>query len=154
VEAEHQEHLGGPPAEPFHGRQAGDYLFVGQVFELVQNEPAILDARAEIAQVADLLSAQPGAAQRRVALRPDCVSRRDSALGKQRHESTEDRGRGLGRQLLADDRSDERRQMIAALPIGHQAWTDLLDRAAENRVAAHQQPPRAFVLASRHRIDA
>ena len=68
-----------------------------------------------------------------------------SPVRKQREEPAEDRRRRLGRQLLTDDRADERGQMIVPLPVCHPARADALDRRRQNRIAPHQQAPRFFV---------
>ena len=69
---------------------------------------------------------------------------------EQRDEAPEDRRGGLRRQLLADDGAHERRQMIAALTIGHEARTDALDGLAQDRIAPHQQTARFVIFGSSH----
>ena len=49
--------------------QAFDHLLVGQLVELVQQQPPVADAAAEVAQVSDFLRAQPDSAQRRIVQR-------------------------------------------------------------------------------------
>ena len=66
VQPEHQEHLGGPAAEALHRRQPFDHHLVGQRVELVELQAPVGDARAQVAQIADFLTAQADAAQRRI----------------------------------------------------------------------------------------
>src|SRR5262249_23165834 len=56
---------------------------------------------------------------------------------------------GLGRQLLADDRANERGQMIVPLTACHPARSNALDRDGQNRIAPHQHAPRFFVTLRR-----
>ena len=76
------------------------------------------------------------------------------AVGNQRQDAAENRRRGPGGQLLTDDRADERRQMVFALPLRHAAGTDPLDGGAKDRIAPHQQPPGARVIGRSHRSPA
>src|SRR5439155_4110398 len=89
--------------------------------------------------------------QRRVALRGDSRRVEDVVVGEQRDESTENRRRRLRGELLADDRADERAQMILALPIRHPAGADSFDRGAEDRIMSHQISARARVSFGRER---
>ena len=56
---------------------------------------------------------------------------------------------GLGRQLLTDDRANERGQVIVPLAACHPARADALDRRRQNRIAPHQHAPRFFVTLRR-----
>ena len=91
MQAEHQEHLGGPASESFHRRESFDHVLVRQRIELVELQPAIGDPCAEITEVADLLSAQPDRSQGRVALPGDRRGVSNMTVGKQRDEPAEDR---------------------------------------------------------------
>ena len=72
----------------------------------------------------------------------------DNVLREQRDEAAEDGRRGLGGQLLADDRADQRREMILALSLREAARTDALDGRAKHRVAPHQQSTGARTYSS------
>ena len=84
------------------------------------------------------LPAQSDGAERRIALGVDGRRGQRFAFWKQREEPGEDGRCGLGRQLLTDDRANERGQMIVPLPAGHPARADALDRHRQNRIATHQ----------------
>ena len=122
MKAEHQEHLGGPAAEALDRGQALDHALVRQRLELVELQPAVDDARAQIAEIADLLPAQPDPAKRGVGLRGDRRGVRNVPIGEERDEPPEDRRRGLGRE--AGSRSAAWRAGDPALAIGHPARAD------------------------------
>jgi len=150
MEPEHQEHFRRPAAKSFNSRESFDDQFVTEHVELIEHEPSIDDASAQITQVADLLTAETDAAQRRIA---DLVNRRrvrDLGIGKQRRKSSKDRRSRLRGQLLTDDCAGQRRQVVLALPVCHPARTNALDRRAENWIPAHEQTPRALVVRGRH----
>ena len=75
-------------------------LSFAQGLELVEPEPAVEDVRGEVADVAHLLTAQADAPQRLVVQAGDGRDVRDAAVREERLEPSEDRGGGLGRQLL------------------------------------------------------
>jgi hypothetical protein len=105
MEPKHQEHLGRPAAESFDGREPFDDQFVAEHVELIEYEPSVDNASAQVAEVTDFLTAETDAAQRGVA---DLVNHRrvwDLGIGEQGREPSEDRRSRLGRQLLADDRA-------------------------------------------------
>jgi hypothetical protein len=61
VQPEHQEHLGRPAAESLHATPIARRPARPPALELVELQALVGDARAKIAQVADLLSAQADA---------------------------------------------------------------------------------------------
>ena len=149
METEHEEHLGGPSSKPLDRDQTLDNRFVAKRVELVEDKATVTKPGAQIAQVTHLLAAQPNASQRPVVKRGQFGGAGNHLIRKERHQPAED-GRGcFCRELLTDDRANERGQVIFALPFGHQARTDLLDRAPENRIAPHQRSPRASVVVGR-----
>jgi hypothetical protein len=146
MQAKHQEHLRRPAAESLDRDEAFDDGLVGQHIELIEEKAAIDDAGTQIAQVADLLPAEPGASERGVAQLVDACGREAHLAGNQGLNTLKDRRRGLRRQLLTDDGTDERRQMVVPLARGHAAGPDPFDGGAEDGIAAHEQPPRAGVV--------
>src|SRR5262249_34546205 len=71
---------------------------------------------------------------------------RNRVAGEERCEPSEDRRRRRRGQLLAHNRADERGQMVLALTLGQQAWTDVLDGFGEHRIAPHQESSGARVV--------
>src|SRR5207244_6668334 len=97
---------------------------IRQRVELVEDEPAVRDPRAQIAQIADLLPAEAGRAQQSIVEACDAFGAQRLALRKERKKALKDRRRRFRRQLLTHDRADQRVEMIAALPRRHAARAD------------------------------
>ena len=57
MQPEHQEHLGGPPADALHLRQRGDDPFIVERIERVEPDRAAGDLVAQIAEVFRFLAA-------------------------------------------------------------------------------------------------
>ena len=154
MQTEHQKHFRGPASEPFHRREPVDDLIVGQHVELVEPQPPVRDPGAQIAEIRTFLAAEADAAKLFAGEHVNRRRARNLGVGKQRDEASENRRRRFRRELLAHDRADERREMIFPLPRRQPARPDALDHAAENWVAAHQQPTRARVVGRRHAVEA
>src|SRR5262245_24498215 len=65
-EPEDQQHLDGPTPNPLYFREFSDDLIVAHAREICRVYRAVLHLGAQIPQVAELLTAQPGTAERRV----------------------------------------------------------------------------------------
>ena len=125
----------------------------GSASSCVELQASVEDARAQVAQVADFLSTQAGPAEGGVAQGVDARRAQRLAVRNERQDAPENRRRGLGRQLLTDDRADERSEMVLALPLRHAARTDPLDGGAKDGIAAHQQPSGARVVGRSHKCN-
>ena len=152
MQPEHEEHFGGPATEALDRRQPFHHFIVGQRVQLGELQPAIRDSFAQVAQIADFLTTQADASQRTIVERLDRRRTGNLAARKERDKPTENRRRRLGRELLAHDGADERREVIAALARGQRAGSDALDGGAENRIAPAQEPLSAFVVCRSHRL--
>jgi len=91
------------------------------LIELVELQASVDEARREIAQIADLLSAQPDAPQRDIVELGDRRGSGNRAAGKQRREPSEDGRRSFRGELLAGNGADESGEVILPLSIGHAA---------------------------------
>src|SRR3954469_3751113 len=108
VEGEHEEHVGGPLADPLDGGQLADDLLVGQLREAVELELALEDVLGQGAQVGDLRAREArGCPQLLGGVGEDLLGRRRAAVEALR-EAPPDRAGGEHGELLARDRAHER----------------------------------------------
>ena len=74
------------------------------------------------------------------------------AAGHQRGEAAVDGCCRLGRELLAGDRADERREVIGALRGSKATWPMPPDQRRQHRIATQQETPRAAVVGRSHGV--
>ena len=96
VEAEHQEHLRGPPPDAFDLNKVCNEIVVVHTFDRVEWQRAAHDLGREIPHVGDFLSGEADRAQLGVARGENGVGSW-RVIGVERVESREDRRRGFAR---------------------------------------------------------
>ena len=133
TEPEHEEHLRAPASDPLHADERRGHLVVRHRVERLDRELAGGDLRREILDVGDLLPGEAGGAKALVVGGEDLLRRR-GAIAVQGFDATVDRRRGLARELLVDDRADERIEVAAARARGELARADAVDDARELRI--------------------
>src|SRR5688572_154955 len=144
VQAEHQKHLGGPAADAFHLGQRRDHLVVGHHVEPVQRQRAVVHPGPEIAHVAQLLAAQSHAAQLPVGERGQ-RPRRGRPV-EERHQTSVDRVRRLGGQLLRHDGFHQRPERLGVLRVRQAAFAVHTHQVAQNRITPGQVPAGAGIV--------
>src|SRR3954454_10817737 len=107
LQVEEQEHLGGPAAEPADGDDLLDYLLVLELSETVELELAAEHVRGEVADVFGLAPGEPAGAQVLLACLQQLLGAGSAAAEEVKNPQV-DRPRRFGRELLADDRPQER----------------------------------------------
>jgi hypothetical protein len=140
AEVEDQEHVRRPRPEPLDGHELGLHLVVVELGQPVEVQAAVLDARREVAQVLDLAPRQADAAHLLV-VGGEQLRRRRRPAAEQLLEPPVDRPRGLGGELLADDRPKQ-----GAIGVGRPAAApglrverpDAVDQLAQDRIGAAQ----------------
>lgn len=152
MQPKNQEHFRRPPADALDGRQGGDHLFIRQRLDVIQWQRTVAHARTEIANVTKLLAAETAGAQSLVRNGRDRFGCRDTAVEQRIHPRT-DRPGGLRRQLLRDNRVDERPERIRMLRAIEAARPMRANQLAHDRVASRQQPPRSRIISRRHGND-
>ena len=144
---EEQEHLGGPLAEAADRDDLLDRLLVGELVEPIQLELAGDHMGGEVAQVLDLAAREARSAQRLLLGLQQLLGGRRPAAEDVEHAQV-DGARRFGRELLADDRPQQRpvgvlRALLAA-PCQPRRQVDLadpLDQRRHHRVGRGQRRP-------------
>jgi hypothetical protein len=147
VQREDQEHLRRPDADPLDRDQPGDDRVILPGVHLVEGDRPFVDGLGQVQDVAGLDAGQshaPKAGLSQFEQGGRCVR-----LTRERAEPPIDRGGGLRRNLLADDRADEGAESVR--PRREQAWADPVDPVRPARVEApevcHRLDPGILSLA-------
>jgi hypothetical protein len=107
AQAEHQQHLGRPPADAAHGNEALDQLVVGERGRgVIVGDGAIEGLRGEVFQRGDLREGEADAAQHLGGRRVDVRRSRKRAVVRV-HQAIEDPACDESGDLLARDRAGE-----------------------------------------------
>ena len=134
AEAEHKEHVRGPPTNALHGGKRGDHALVVQFVQLVDRELAGRDAIRQVPKVSYLLAGQSGGAQLFVRSRQQAGGRRRAV--EEGYETTVDGcGRATGQLLLYDSAEN----VVEVRPFGANGKStraDVRHDASEHRIAA------------------
>ena len=112
---------------------------------------ASLDLRGEVLEIRELLSREPGGAQRLVGRRHQLGGCRRT-IAVQGVHAAEDRRRRLPRQLLIDDRPNERVEVRSFAARLQPAWSDAVDHGRENRIDAPEMTNRWIVHALKNAL--
>ena len=115
AEVEDQEHVHGPVAQALDRGQLLDHLLVRQLRDVVEVELAVLDVLGQVAQVGDLGAREARRAQELGVGGHDLGGRGRAPL-EQAGQPLVDRARGLGGELLADDRAQQRAVGVGGAP--------------------------------------
>ena len=135
VQTEHQEHLRGPSANAFDLNKVCDEIVVVHTIDGVERQCALRHFRREIAHVTNFLTRQSDRAQLLIARRQHRIGA-GRVVRIERVEPRQNRRRGFSRQLLKDDRSDERLEMGPFAARFESARADDFDYSREDRVDA------------------
>jgi hypothetical protein len=153
LEVEDQEHVRAPEAEAPNRRDLGDHLVVVQLTQPVELQLPGLDVRGEIAHVLHLAPGEPDRAQL-LRLDRQQLRRRGDAAVEARQQAVENGRRGLGRQLLADDRAQQHAVGVPARPATPPArerhLAGPLDDARHHRIGLGELLVRAARAHCRH----
>ena len=144
TEAKHQEHLRRPAADAFHLHEMLDEVVVVHLVHGIEWQRVAKDLGREIAEVADFLARQADRSKLLIRRCEDRVRLRCTAV--QRVEPPQDRPGCFPRQLLVDDRADERLIMRTFGSELDPARTDRLDYLGEDRIDAFEVPDGCAVV--------
>ena len=125
----------------------------GKRVEFVEPRRPSSDPRRQIAQIADFLAAQTNRPKRRVVERGDGARAGIALPGNNATKRLKIVAAAFVESCWLTMAPVSARQMIGPLPLGHAAGADPLDRGAEHRIAAHQQPPRTLVSFRSQRVN-
>lgn len=134
AEAEHQEHVRGPPADALHAREGGDYLLVVQLVKPVNREIAGRHATRQIPEVSYFLSGQTGGTK--LFIGGDQQSLGGWGAVEEGYDAAVDGCGRATRQLLIDDSADDVVEVRALGASGESARADVGHDASEHGVAA------------------
>src|SRR5207244_8700285 len=140
AEAEDQEHLHRPPADPTHLCQAFDDSRVLHAMDLGERgELPVGGPAREVAQREELRAREAGPAELRVRDAQELPGRGPFVRArKERTQTREDRRRSLAGELLVDYRLRERAEEAGRLPELHAKGADGVDDARERPVGRTQ----------------
>ena len=136
-QVEEQEHLRGPAAEAADGDDLLDHLLVAELVEPVELQLAAEHVGGEVADVLGLAAGEAGAAQVLLA-RLEQLLGRGGGAAEEVEDPQVDRPRRFGRELLADDRPQQR-----AVGVGRALLAAPLAAASRGRScrSARSAPP-------------
>src|SRR5690242_3249651 len=120
---EHEEHLRRPASDALHLHEMTDEIIIAEVVHVIERELSAHDLRCEISKISDLLSRHANRPHGRVARREHQL-RRWRVVRVKRVEPAENGSRCLARQLLIDDRANQRLEVRALRAELHAARTD------------------------------
>jgi hypothetical protein len=106
-----QRALHGPGADPFHCGELPDHFLIGQLAELGLRQMAVAEALGQVQDGGGLAAGQADAAQRFRVEGDEFAGVGDAAV-EAFGEAREDRHRRDHRDLLADDREDQRAEQV------------------------------------------
>jgi len=137
AQVEDQEHLRRPAAQALDPGELLDHLVVAQLAQGLGPQRPLLDLAAEPLQVRQLLPRQAAGPQLLFRAGQDGPGRR-VAPGEDGPEAPVDRGRGLARELLVDDRPDQRVEGPLGGAGGQHEGPRAVDDEAQGGVGAAQ----------------
>ena len=133
-EHEDQKHLRGPDTDSLDGGQCRNDLIVREIAHPGELQFFAIDSGTEVAHIAQLLRTDASLAELLVAQSAERVGP-NSAASRLLEATTDGRG-GLCRDLLGNDRLNQRGEAVAADPQGARA--DVPDDSCQNRIPAFQ----------------